>query len=336
MEKKYKRLTLKERESISRYLAQGKAQSEIAKLIKRDKATVSREINRGSQNRYNYRAATAHNRAKRNASKRKYGRRKLTSKSRLRFIVFRKLKLHWSPEQIAQWLKNNYPDDLNMQLSHEAIYSYIYVLPRGELKRDLLKRLRRSHKYRHRQKPENGQKRSKIPNLVSIDERPKGVEERRIAGHWEGDIIAGKNNKSALGTLVERKMRYVMLVKLNSREADHVANRYAIKFNRLPKKLCRSLTYDQGTEMTNHETLTDKTKIKVYFAHPRSPWERGTNENTNGLLRQYFPKGTDFNKISSREIKRVEREINGRPRKTLKFATPEEVYNQAVGVALKF
>jgi IS30 family transposase len=336
MGKTYKRLSLKERESISRYLAQGKSLNKIAKKLKRHKSTISREVNRGSQNQTSYRAVTANRRAKRNASKRKYGKRKLNSKAQLRKIVFQKLRLQWSPEQIADWLKNNYPDNQDMRLSHEAIYSYIYVLPRGELKKDLIKQLRRSHKYRYKQKGKNSPKRGLIPNMTSIDERPKEIEERRIVGHWEGDLIAGKNNKSALGTIVERKMRYVMLVKLNNREADHVANRYAIRFNRIPKKLRKSLTYDQGREMTDHEKLTEKTKIKVYFAHPRSPWERGTNENTNGLIRQYFPKGTDFNKISSREIKKIEKRLNGRPRKTLNFATPEEVYNQAVGVALKF
>lgn len=334
MRKVYERLSLEEREEISRLLAQGESFYRIGKVLGRARSTILREVSAGSGNRHIYRASRGQKRASRNASSRKHGKRKLKKEKMLREIVFQKLKLRWSPEQIAQWLKKTYPDDVVMHISHEAIYSYVYVLPKGELKRDLLKHLRRSHKYRHKRSGNNGQKRHKIPNLVSIDERPVEVNDRVIPGHWEGDLIVGKRNKSALGTLVERKTRYVMLVRLNSRETQHVAQRYAAKFNKLPSQMRLSMTYDQGTEMTSHEALTQTSKIKVYFAHPRSPWERGTNENTNGLIRQFFPKGTDFTKISAREIKKVECLINERPRKTLGWETPQEIFTKTASVAL--
>jgi len=335
MGKEYERLSFEEREEISLLLAKGETFYRIGKILGRARSTIFREVKGGCGNRYIYRAGRGQNRASRNASKRKYGKRKLRKEKILRQMVFRKLKLRWSPEQIAQWLKKTYPEDENMHISHEAIYSYVYVLPKGQLKRELLKQLRRSHKYRHKQSANNGQRRHKIPNLVSIDERPAEVNDRVIPGHWEGDLIAGKQNRSALGTLVERKTRYVMLVRLKTRETEHVARRYATKFNRLPSQMRLSMTYDQGTEMTAHESLTQTTKIKVYFAHPRSPWKRGTNENTNGLIRQFFPKGTDFTKISAREIKKVECLINERPRKTLCWETPQEVFTKTASVALK-
>jgi len=227
-----------------------------------------------------------------------------------------------------------YPLDMGMRISHEAIYRYIYVLPRGELKRTLIQALRQEHAYRHKQK--NGQPqetRGKIADMLSIEERPAEVEDRSVPGHWEGDLILGKNRQSALGTLVERTTRYTMLVPLGEkRDAVTVREAFTQAFTTLPVELKKSLTYDQGKEMSEHKRFMIDTGIEVYFAHPSSPWERGTNENTNGLIRQYFPKGTDFSKISVEDIKRVQRSLNDRPRAVLNYLKPDEVINNLVAL----
>ena len=224
---------------------------------------------------------------------------------------------------------------MTMQISPEAIYQYIYVLPRGELKQTLIKALRQEHKYRRKHKPgtKTNETRGKIANMLSIEERPAEVADRTVPGHWEGDLILGKYKRSALGTLVERTTRYTILVPLgNQKDAVSVRKAYADAFKTIPGELKKTLTYDQGKEMSEHQQFTIDTNIQVYFAHPGAPWERGTNENTNGLIRQYFPKGTDFTTITVEEIKAAQRSLNDRPRAVLDFLKPDEVFNNLVAL----
>lgn len=326
---KYKRLSNEEREEISRMLAQKCSFQTIAKSLGRFASTISREIRSGSCNKYTYRANKAQARAVRNSRKRKSGKYILDSNLRLKRYVFRKLRLEWSPTQIVETLKMDYPSDVSMTISPESIYTYLFVLPKGTLKKELLSCLRQNRKHRHKQRRGVEAKR-KLEDMLSIEERPKEVEDRIVPGHWEGDLIVGKNNRSALGTLVERTTRTTILVQIKSRNADVVAKAFAKAVKRLPKEMKLTLTYDQGREMAQHKLFTKMTGVKVYFAHPRSPWERGTNENTNGLIRQYFPKGTDFTKVSRYEVKRAQDRLNGRPRKTLGYHTPYEVFNQLI------
>ena len=326
---RYQRLSLHEREEISRFLAQGRSFREIAKAIARDVSTISREVNRAGMNRYTYRAVRSDRRAVRNSGERKRGKYKLGQNRRLWEYVLGKLELCWSPEQIAQSLKKEYPDDQTMRISHEAIYTYLYVLPRGELKKRLLALLRRERKRRHKRNTV-GTVARKLEDMLSIEERPAEVAARTVPGHWEGDLLIGRNRQSALGSLVERTTRFTILVPLRNKTAEEVRKAFAREMKSLPAQLRRSLTYDQGREMAEHKLFTRQTRMKVYFAHPASPWERGTNENTNGLIRQFFPKGTDFNKVSRREIKKVQDMLNGRPRKTLNWEKPCEVYQQVL------
>lgn len=326
---KYKRLSLGEREEISRMLAQKCSFQSIAKSLGRHTSTISREISSGSCNKYTYRASRAQARAVRNSRKRKAGKYTLDDNIRLKRYVYRKLRFKWSPDQIAKTLKTDYPTGMTMRISPESIYTYLFVLPKGTLKKELLSCLRQNRKHRHRQLRGVEAKR-KLEDMLSIEERPKEIEDRIIPGHWEGDLIVGKNNRSALGTLVERTTRTVILIPIKNREAETVAKAFAKEVKKLPQQMKLSMTYDQGREMAQHKLFTKITGIKVYFAHPRSPWERGTNENTNGLIRQYFPKGTDFHKVSRYEVKRAQHQLNGRPRKTLNYQTPYSVFNQLI------
>lgn len=327
MKTSYRRIQFEEREEISRGLAEGLSLHEIGRRLGRDASTILREITAGSGNRYAYRACRAERRARRNAQKRRMGHRRIGRRRRLKRYVHAKLRLRWSPEQIAETLKRDYPEDMAMRISHEAIYTYLYVLARGTLKKELLSYLRQRHK-RRRKKGETAGKAKKIPDMISIEERPAEVMERTIPGHWEGDLLIGKQRKSALGTLVERTTRALLLVPLPSKHAPVVRRAFARKAKRIPRELRLTLTYDQGTEMAEHRLFTQATQMRVYFAHPASPWERGTNENTNGLIRQFFPKGTDFRKVSRKEINHVQRLLNGRPRKVLGWRTPQEVFNE--------
>ena len=328
-QRSYKRLSLQEREEISRSLAQGLSFRNIAELLDRNVSTISREINRASMNKYTYRAERSQKRASRNASKRRKDKTKLTRSHELWDYVRQKLLLLWSPEQIAQIIKKEYPKQEHMRISHEAIYTYLYVMPKGELKKRLLGMLRRERKRRHKRVNGMGKPR-KLEDMVMIDQRPPEVLERTIPGHWEGDILLGKNRQSALGCLVERKTRFAILVPLKSKHADVVRKAFAKEMGTLPKQLRLTLTYDQGREMAEHKLFTKETNMQVYFAHPASPWERGTNENTNGLIRQFFPKGTDFNKTMRGDIKKAQDMLNGRPRKTLNWETPYEAYQRAL------
>ena len=321
----YRRLDVSEREEIALGLAQGRSQREIAALLGRAPGTICREINRSTQYGEPYRAVPAQHCANGLAhiARKK---RKLDINEPLKEYVFKQLEQLWSPEQIAKRLKILYSKDMAMRISHESIYSYLYVHPRGALRRELVKCLRRRHINR-RIRGKTRQKCSPIQDYISIDNRPVEVADRVIPGHWEGDLLMGHNNGSALGTLVERTTRLTLLVPLKDKDATSVREAFAWEFSHLPDDLKRSLTYDQGQEMAEHKLFTNDTRIQVYFAHPHSPWERGTNENTNYLIRQFFPKGTDFSKVSHKSIKRAQDMLNDRPRKTLNFLTPYEVFS---------
>lgn len=326
----YQRLSLSEREELSRYLAMNYTYRQIGTILHRSPSTICREILRGSNDRKVYRAIPAHRHALHMAHiSRKQ--RKLEVNTTLQKQVMNYLQLRWAPEQIAKRLKILYPNDMSMYVSHETIYAYIYVHPRMHLKRQLLFYLRRKHKYRRvRDKVRKNSR--PIQDFISIDDRPPEVASRKIAGHWEGDLIMGAGNHSAIGTLVERTTRMTFLVKLKARDAGAVRKAFTNKFSHLPKHMKRSLTYDQGQEMADHAEFTKNTKIKVYFAHPHSPWERGTSENTNSLVRDFFPKETDFSKISNYKIQRVQELLNDRPRKVLNWYTPREVFTKTVAL----
>jgi IS30 family transposase len=324
--KTYKRLTLEDREEISRLLALGYIPGAIARILDRHRSTLTREIAKGRCNRYTYRAVRAEQRAVRNARKRKKDKRKIALSAPLRNYVFSKLRLRWSPEQIARTIVLSFPDNPVMRISPETIYCTLYALPKGALKKELLSCLRRSHKQR-RQKGRTMAPGKPLEHMTLIDARPEEVSDRRVPGHWEGDLIIGKNRQSALGTLSERTIRFTLLIPLKNKSAEHVSREFSKRLNRLPVEMRKTLTYDQGREMADHETLARRTKIRVFFAHKASPWERGTNENTNGLIRQFFPKGTDFLKVSRREILRVEKLLNNRPRKVLQWRSPNEVFH---------
>jgi len=310
-------------------LAQDYSLNDIAKKLDRYASTISREILSGSCNKYTYRAGKAQRRAARNSSQRKKGNKILNNELRLKRYVYRKLRKKWSPAQIAKELKKDYPADMAMRIAPETIYAYLFVLPRGSLKKELLACLRQNRKRRHQQSRGVKMER-KLEDMLSIEERPKEAEDRIIPGHWEGDLIIGKNNRSALGTLVERTTRTTILVPVKSKRAEEVARAFAKEVKKLPQQMKLTLTYDQGREMAEHKLFTKLTGVRVYFAHPRSPWERGTNENTNGLIRQFFPKGTDFNKVSRYEVKKAQNLLNGRPRAALDFQKPYEVFNQLI------
>jgi len=331
----YQRLSSSEREEISLGLASGKTFCEIATCLQRSPSTISREVGRnGGVN--SYRAFRAGHRAQASSSVRKKGHRRLFEVEHLLAFVLSGLRCRWSPREIVKRLEMTYPQDKNMRISHEAIYQYVYVLPRGSLKKELLSCLRQERKYRRKKSRRRGkteETRGKIADMLSIEERPKEVEDRIIPGHWEGDLIMGKYKRSALGTLVERTTRYTLLVPLGvNKDAGSVRKAYVKAMCTIPKELTKTLTYDQGKEMSEHKRFTIDTGIQVYFAHPGCPWERGTNENTNGLIRQYFPKGTEFDKISTREIKRVQRQLNDRPRAALQFYKPDEVFTKLVAL----
>ena len=324
---KYIRLTLADREEISRGLAAKWTFSHIAHNINRPVSTVSREVKGNCKSKRCYRAIRANKKAHRIRHRQKQL-KKLESSERLRNYVLEKLRLKWSPEEIAKRLKTDYATDMTMQASYETIYTYLYCLPRGSLKKELLKCLRQERKYRHNRKAIHA-KRSTITDFLSISERPEEVKDRIIPGHWEGDLIMGsKRSNTAMGTLVERTTRYLLLVPLTAHDALAVRTEFSRALKHIPKFLKKTLTYDRGTEMAQHKLFTQNTKIQVYFADPHSPWQRGTNENTNGLLRQYFPKGIDFRTISRQEIRRAQDQMNDRPRKALQYQKPDEVFSR--------
>ena len=275
-----------------------------------------------------YRASQADERAWERARRPK--RCKLAQSRQLRETVARKLRGHWSPEQIAGWLKSTHPGDEAHQVSHETIYRSLFVQARGVLKKELLQHLRSKRTIRRsNQSGSKGDGRGQITDLVTIRERPAAVEDRAVPGHWEGDLLSGSKN-SHIATLVERHTRYVMLVKLANKETQTVVSALIEQARKLPTELYKSLTWDRGKELADHRRFTLATDIAVYFCDPQSPWQRGSNENTNGLLRQYFPKGTDLSIYSQAHLNKVARELNGRPRKTLGFKTPAEKFDACV------
>jgi transposase, IS30 family len=321
--KSYNRLSYEERVKISTFFSEGLNQTEIGKKLKRSTSTISRELKR-------FPRSYAPQKAQIDAeSKLKRRNRKLETNQLLYGEVIEGLRKRWSPEQISETILEKFPGNEEMRISHETIYTYMYVLPRGELRSELISYLRQKKKSRYRRKGLY-EKRGRIPEMISIEERPKAVENRSIPGAWEGDIILGKNHKSALGTLVERKTRAVILVKLKDKTAPKVRLAFEKAMKKIPEQMRTSLTYDQGHEMSEHKLFSENMKMKVYFCHPASPWERGTCENTNGLIRDYFPKGTDFNKVPLRELRRVQHQLNERPRKTLGFKTPKDVFNEEI------
>ncbi len=320
----YERLSVAGREEISRGLEAGRSYAEIARCLDRETSTVSREVNRCG-GRTVYRALPAQHQAQQQAGSRRLDKRTLFNRPALRSYVHQHLFQKWSPEQISVSLKEAYPLDAAMRISDEAIYQYLYVLPRGELKRRLIAGLRQERKYRRKRKNGNPQEtRGKIADMLSIEERPQEVADRIVPGHWEGDLLLGKYRQSAIGTLVERTTRYTLIVPLPAKDAASVRQSLTKAVRTLPQELTKTLTYDQGKEMSEHKHFTLDTGMTVYFAHPGSPWERGTNENTNMLIRQYFPKGTDFRLVSRADLQAAQRSLNGRPRKSLGFKTPQE------------
>lgn len=320
------RLSLAEREEISRGLAAGESMRSIARRLGRAPSTVSREIaaNHGSRR---YRAVTADRAALRRTCRPKPA--KLALNHPLREVVEAKLELRWSPEQISGWLSVTYPDDPEMQVSHETIYLSLFVQSRGALRKELTRYLRRGQVNRRPRGHSSYNGQGKLNGMVNISERPAEVDDRAVPGHWEGDLIFGKGMK-AVATLVERQSRFLIMVGLQEgHSADVVADALSTKIAELPEQLRRSLTWDQGSEMAHHAKFTVATGVPVYFCDPRSPWQRGTNENTNGLLRQYFPKRRLLPHDQA-GLDAIAAELNGRPRQTLGWKTPSEVLDQAL------
>jgi IS30 family transposase len=320
-------LSMAEREDISRGIVAGLSLRTIAATLGRAPSTVSREIRRNG-GRQCYRASKANQAAWGRAHRPKTC--KLAKHPELARIVAEKLQLQWAPRQIAGWLKRTYPDDENYQVSHETIYRSLFIQARGALKKELLQHLRRTRAMRrsrhHTQKTADH---GRIKDAVSIRERPAEVEDRAVPGHWEGDLVSGSNN-SHIATLVERHTRYVMLVKVKSKDTKTVVDALIKQAHKLPRELYKSLTWDRGKELADHKRFSLATDIDVYFCDPQSPWQRGSNENTNGLLRQYFPKGMDLTDVHQNRLNAVARRLNERPRETLDFETPAERLGQCV------
>jgi IS30 family transposase len=319
------RLSFEEREQISRGVAGGESARLIARQLGRAASTITRELHVNG-GRVRYRALRAHRRAIACTARPKRG--KLAGCPRLRSEVQAGLVARWSPQQISARLRADHPDDLEMRISHETIYQSLYVQSRGELRRELTGYLRtkRAHRRPRRDTPPQ---RGRIKDMVLISERPAQIEDRAVPGHWEGDLILGKNGRSAIATLVERQTRYVMLARLGSdRTSEHVTAALKDRIRELPEHLVRSLTWDQGKELSAHAAFSIQTGIDIYFCDPHSPWQRGSNENTNGLLRQYLPKGTDLAIHSQLELDQIAAQLNGRPRQTLDWKNPAEKTNQ--------
>jgi IS30 family transposase len=320
-------LSLSEREEISRGVVAGRSMRWIAVSLSRAPSSVSREIRRNG-GRQDYRASQADQAAWDKAHRPKSC--KLVRNRALARIVAQKLKILWSPEQIAGWLKSAYPQDESYQVSQETIYRSLFIQARGALKKELSQHLRRTRVMRRsRQYTQKRDDHGRISNTISISERPPSVEDRAVPGHWEGDLIFGTNN-SQIVTLVERQTRYVMMAKVSSKHTETVINALVKHAQQLPRELYASLTWDRGKEMADHQRFTLATDIKVYFCDPQNPWQRGSNENTNGLLRQYFPKGTDLSLHTQAKLNAVARQLNERPRKTLNFETPAQRFSQCV------
>lgn len=331
----YRRLTVTDRETIGLMLAAGHTQSEIADMVGVHKSTVSREVRRHSTHRGGYRPLTAQARAEATARSAHRRPRKLSQPGPLRRYVVAGLQQKWSPQEISYRLRREHPDDPVMCVSAETIYQSLFVQARGSLKKELTahlrtQRTRRRSQTRRQEAAACG--RGRLAGTISIRERPAEVEDRAVPGHWEGDLIVGSNNASAIGTLVERSTRFVMLIHLPGRRtAEEFYRALTPTIAALPDELRRSLTWDNGKEMGMHHRISIEADMPIYFADPHSPWQRGSNENTNGLLRQYFPKGTSLRRHTPAELAAVARQLNGRPRKTLDWRTPAEALNDILG-----
>jgi len=325
-------LTLEERRVIERGRDAGLAIRELARILGRSPSTISRELGRhgartGAQR--GYHAATAERRAWQAARRPK--RCRLATSRPLRRVVARQLAAQWSPAQIAGWLRRTYPSDLTMQVSAETIYRSLYVQARGALKRELIAELRRGQSLRRPQARPKPGGRSRIVDAVPISARPPEVADRALPGHWEGDLLAG-SQQSYIATLVERASRFVVLVKVDGKDSATVVTALIRRVRRLPAGLMASLTWDRGGELAQHQRFTVATDVAVYFCDPSSPWQRGSNENTNGLLRQYFPKGTDVSRYTQRQLDAIAVKLNARPRQTLGFQTPAEFLAERVAL----
>jgi len=317
-------LTVAEREEISRGIVAGGSLRSIALRLGRSPSTVSRELRRNG-GRHGYRASQADEAAWDRARRPKTC--KLDGDRALARLVAVRLRLQWSPEEIAGWLRRTYPHDENRQVSHETIYKTLFIQARGALKKELLAHLRQTRAMRHPRG--HTQKNRQIKEAVSIRERPAEAEDRAVPGHWEGDLIIGANN-SQIATLVERQTRYCMLVRVRSKDTETVIDALIKQAYKLPRELYKSLTWDRGKEMADHKRFSLATKIKVYFCDPQSPWQRGSNEQINGLLRQYFPKGMDLSNIHQNHLNAIARRLNERPRKTLAYYSPAEKFAECV------
>lgn len=319
----YRHLTAEERETLSLGLAHGHSLRTMARILDRAPSTLSREVARNTTRDRPYRACTAQSHATARAHHPRRVRKLLDPW--LWQYVTTQLTQGCSPEQIAGRLRRAYPDDMGKHLSTETIYAALYLLPRGSLRSDLLATLRQARKTR-RPRARGRDRRGQIPNMTPITERSADVATRIVPGHWEGDLLKGARNGSAVGTLVERTTRLVLLARMDGTDAASAYRGFTKKLRRVPAPLRKTLTYDRGKEMAKHERLAHYLAIQVFFADPHSPWQRGTNENTNGLLRQYLPKGTDLSAYTQRELNAIAHRLNTRPRKCLGFATPLEVY----------
>ena len=319
-------LSVFEREEISRGLLVGSTIRSIARKLNRSPSTISREIRRNTFV-GDYHPLRAEKSAALRARRPKAA--KLALNPALRAIVEAKLELRWSPQQISAWLSMTYPDNKEMHVSHETIYMSLFIQGRGALRRELHKSLRTGRALRRRQGAQPYEGQGHIPEMVLISDRPAEIEDRAIPGHWEGDLIMGRG-KTAIGTLVERSTRYVMLIALEKPTAENVRVEMTRKIMQLPAQLRKSITWDRGKEMAQHRQFTIDSGIQVYFCDPRSPWQRGSNENTNGLLRQYLPKGTDLSIHTEADLDAIAEELNNRPRQTLSWMTPLERFAQVL------
>ncbi len=321
-----RQLSLYEREEISRGLAVGVSLRFIARELRRAPSTISREVARHG-GKINYRATAADEKAWNKARRPKPC--LLATNPQLEQLVTEKLELDWSPEQISGWLEVSFPGDQTMRVSHETIYRSLFIQTRGVLKKELIKHLRSRRPMRRSKRASSGQPRGQIIGAVSIRERPTEVEDRAIPGHWEGDLLSGAKN-THLATLVERRSRYVMLVRLEGKDSYNVVSALSRQVQQLPAELRSSLTWDRGMELADHKRFTVATDVKVYFCDPQSPWQRGTNENTNRLLRQYFPRGTNLSRYAQQDLDTIALKMNQRPRKTLGFLTPAAILWESV------
>ena len=327
MTKKYGRLRFDERIEIEKSISHKKSYADIATALNRSKSTILRDVIK--QGREQYKAIEAARLAVGKSSNRKSGKNKIKQCEALEKYVLEKLYLRWSPNQISVSLQRQFPENKTMQISHEAIYLYIYLHRKKELKSLLISELRQKRKY-HGNVRRGTDKRTTIQDPVRIDERPEEVKGRLIPGHWEGDLVMGKERQNAIGTLVERTTRAVIIVPLKARDATTVRKSFEKEFKSIPAQMKKTMTYDNASEMAQHKLFTKHTKIQVYFTHPYSPWERPTNENSNGLIRDYFPAGTDFNSITKARLKEVQGQLNERPRHVLDYRTPKEVFEEMI------